>query len=179
MTPHLADTPVIETERLTLRAPRMGDYPAWEAFFASDRARFIGGPGETRTAWRGFAHVVGMWALKGCGSFVFTRKRDDTPLGMAGPWVPEDWPEREIGWTVWDADAEGKGYAFEAAAAARDHAFRDLGWSTAVSYITAGNDRSVALAERLGARLDASAEAPGDDSEQVLVYRHPAPEGPQ
>lgn len=177
MTPHLADTPVIETERLILRAPRMADYPTWEAFFASDRAKFIGGPGERRTAWRAFAHVVGMWALKGFGSFVFTLKRSDAPIGMTGPWYPEDWPEPEIGWTIWSAETEGKGFAFEAARAARDFAFRELGWTTAVSYIDDGNDRSVALAERLGAWLDNDAVKPDEDEPPVLVYRHPMPEG--
>ncbi len=176
MTPHLADTPVLETDRLILRAPRMADYPTWEAFFASDRAKFIGGPSDRRTAWRAFAHVVGMWALKGFGSFVFTLKGSDSPLGMAGPWYPEDWPEPEIGWTIWAAETEGRGLAFEAAKAARDFAFRELGWITAVSYIDEGNDRSVALAERLGARLDNEAIKPDEDEPPVLVYRHPAPE---
>ncbi len=110
--------------------------------------------------------------------FVFSAKIDpDTPLGMAGPWFPEGWPEREIGWTLWAAEAEGKGYAREAAVAARDHAFRDLGWDTAVSYIDPENTRSIALAERLGARRDDAARHPGD--EPCLVYRHPKPEAPQ
>ena len=175
MTPHLADTPVLTTERLTLRAPKMADYPVFEAFYMSDRAKFVGGPGTRRTAWRAFAHVTGMWALKGCGCFVFTMKGDDAPLGMTGPWVPEDWPEPEIGWTVWTAEAEGKGYAYEAATAARDYAYDVLGWNTAVSYIDDGNDRSVALAERLGAWRDDDAEKPDKDDPPVLVYRHPAP----
>ena len=173
MTPHLADTPVIETERLVLRAPRMSDYPVWEAFYMSPRAIHIGGPGTRRTAWRAFAHVTGMWALKGLGSFVFARREaPDTALGMTGPWWPEDWPEPELGWTVWDATAEGKGLAFEAASAARDFAFRELGWTTAVSYIDEDNARSIALAERLGARRDDDAVKPDFDEPVVLVYRH-------
>ncbi|MGI9393987.1 MAG: GNAT family N-acetyltransferase, partial [Boseongicola sp.] len=91
-------------------------------------------------------------------------------------WYPEDWPEPEIGWTVWAAEAEGEGFAFEAAKAARDFAFRELGWTTAVSYIDDGNDRSVALAERLGAWRDDAAETPDNDEPPVLVYRHPVPE---
>ena len=90
MTPHLADTPVVETERLTLRAPRMEDYPAWEAFYLSDRARYIGGPGSRRDAWRAFAHVTGMWALRGYAMFVLAIRETGTPLGFAGPWFPID-----------------------------------------------------------------------------------------
>lgn len=171
MTPHLADTPVIETDRLRLRAPVAGDWPHWRSFAMSERAQYIGGPYEEKMAWRGFAHVTGMWVLRGYGSFVITAKGDDTPLGMAGPWHPIEWPEREIGWTLWTPDAEGKGYAYEAARAARDHAFRDLGWDTAVSYIDVGNDRSVALALRLGAVHDAAATPPHTEK-PMLVYRH-------
>ncbi len=177
MTPHLADTPVLETKRLILRAPRMEDYPVWEAFFATDRARYVGGPGGTRVAWRGFAHITGMWALKGLGTFVFTEKGSELPLGMTGPYYPEDWPEPELGWHIWPLDAEGKGYAYEAADAARNYAWSHLGWTNIVSYIDDGNDRSVALAQRLGCTLDENAARPvPEDPKKVLVYRHPAPE---
>lgn len=172
MTPRLVDTPVITTERLTLRAPRMDDYPAWEAFYTSDRARYVGGPGNQRDAWLAYGHIVGMWVLRGCGTFVITDETGDV-LGATGPWVPPYYPENEIGWTIWSNDAEGKGFAFEAAAAARRFAYEALGWSTAVSYIDEGNDRSFALAERLGAWRDEDAEKPKDN---VHVYRHPSPE---
>ena len=175
MTAHLADTPVIETERLTLRAPRMDDYPAFEAFLASDRSGFVGGPMGRHEAWRAFGHLAGMWALKGCGTFVFNRNGDDRPIGSTGPWVPEDWPEDELGWTVWNADAEGKGFAYEAAFAARAYAYKTLGWTTAVSYIDVENSRSEALARRLGATLDQDAVRP-EKAPSLMVYRHPAPE---
>ena len=172
MTPHLADTPVLQTKRLTLRAPRMDDYPAWEAFYTSARAQFIGGPGDTRDAWRAYGHIVGMWALCGCGAFVIA-DADDAPLGMTGPWVPPYYREKEIGWTIWSEVAEGQGIAFEAATAARRFAYDHLGWTTAVSYIDDGNDRSVALAERLGAWRDDDAWTPKEDAH---TYRHPGPE---
>jgi RimJ/RimL family protein N-acetyltransferase len=174
MTPHLAGVPEIETARLVLRAPRAGDWPVWRAFAASPRAEWIGGPMDLGKAWRAFAHVTGMWALAGFGSFVFAAKEAEaTPLGLCGPWRPADWPEPEIGWTVWSPEAEGRGYAFEATTAARDFAFRVLGWATAVSYVDPGNARSIRLAERLGARLDPDAARP-DPAD--LVFRHPAPE---
>jgi RimJ/RimL family protein N-acetyltransferase len=178
MMAHLSGAPVLESERLVLRAPAMHDWPRWLAFTRDERSRFIRGgePMEEGKSWRAFAHVAGMWALRGYGSFIFCLKGRDEAIGMTGPWHPADWPERELGWTVWAADAEGKGYAFEAARRARDFAYRELGWDTAVSYIAPENARSIALAERLGARLDPDAAVPHPD-EPTLVYRHPRPEG--
>ena len=170
--PRLADTPTLETERLILRAPGPQDWPASAAFLASGRARFVGGPADEGQAWRIFGHVVGHWVLRGFGLFVFCDKARDRALGTAGPWYPATWPEGEIGWTLWHAEDEGQGYAFEAAQAARAHAYGALGWQTAVSYIAPDNARSIALAERLGAvRDDDAARVDADD----IVYRHPAP----
>lgn len=176
MTPHLAGTPVIETERLTLRAPGPQDWEVWRAFVLSDRARFIRAADFNETmAWRAMGHLIGHWVLRGWGSFVFCKTGSDEALGLAGPWYPATWPEKEIGWSVWQAEAEGQGFAFEAARAACGHAFRELGWTTAVSYIDRDNARSIALAQRLGAVLDPCAATP-DPDDDLVVYRHPRPE---
>jgi RimJ/RimL family protein N-acetyltransferase len=171
---HLAGTPVIETERLVLRAPVPEDWPHWRAFAESGRAAFVGGPMDEGKAWRAFCHIVGMWAVRGYGFFAFGPRLGGAPVGMAGPWHPADWPEREIGWSVWAAEAEGRGLAAEAAQAARAFAYGTLGWDSAVSYIAHGNARSIRLAERLGARPDPDAAQP--EGEPCLVYRHPGPE---
>lgn len=168
--PHLADTPVLNTARLTLRAPAARDWPHWRAMMASPRAAFIGGPQDERMAWRSFGHVIGHWVMRGFGMFVLCRRDSDTPLGMAGPWFPASWPEPEIGWNLWQEAAEGKGFAFEAAEAARDFAFARLGWTTCVSYIAPDNTRSIALARRLGAEPDETAAWPGED--RLTVWRH-------
>jgi RimJ/RimL family protein N-acetyltransferase len=176
MTPHLAGTPVLETERLTLRAPGLQDWEGFRDFILSDRASFVRSPGlDEGKVWRAYGHVIGHWPLRGFGSFVYCLKGTDRAIGHCGPWYPLGWPEREIGWTVWNPAAEGKGYAFEAARATVLHAFRDLRWDTAVSYIDPGNARSIALAERLGACLDPDAR-PNEPGH--LVYRHPRPEIP-
>jgi len=171
----LSPTPVLETERLILRAPQGGDWPHWRSFYQSDRARFVGG-GTTEPKpgayWRAFGHLTGHWVMRGFGMFVFCLKgQEDLPLGMVGPWYPDGWPERELGWTAWSQAVEGKGLVAEAARAAREHAFRDLGWTTAVSYIDSENARSIALAERLGAVRDRAAATPVFDH-PCIVYRH-------
>ncbi|RDW13979.1 GNAT family N-acetyltransferase [Paracoccus thiocyanatus] len=172
----LADTPVLTTERLVLRAPQAGDWPAWRDFFESDRAGFVGGPMvQPGQSWRAFGHFIGHWVLRGYGMFVLTERGSDLGLGAVGPWFPDGWPEHEIGWTLWSGALEGRGYAQEAALAARDFALRTLGWSRPVSYIDPANVRSIALARRLGAVHDPQAEAPhfGDDRSPPHVFRHP------
>ena len=171
----LTGTPALETARLRLRAPAPSDWPSYRDFALSARARFVRPPDiDPERAWRMFAAMIGHWLLRGWGSFVFTPKGDDRPLGMVGPWFPEGWPEPEILWMVWDAASEGKGLVTEAVSATLDHAFGPLGWATAVSYIDPANAASIRLAERLGARLDP--DAPTSrlvESPTLLVYRHP------
>ena len=174
MTPRLADTPVLTTERLTLEAPRVEMYPAWERFFMSSRATFVGGGPDIPAAqpWRSFASITGHWVLRGFGLFVYSDRETGQTLGACGPWYPAIWPEPEIGWSVWHPDAEGKGYAHEAARAVLTHVFQDLGWDTAVSYVDPGNIRSQNLARRLGANLDNAADRPDPTD---LVFRHTGP----
>ncbi len=170
----LTGCPVLETERLTLRAPEAADFPHLAPFVMSDRARFVGGGADKDIthAWRVHAILTGHWALRGAGVFVCVRKDTGAPVGSMGPWYPEGWPEKELSWTVWDEAAEGQGFATEAMRRIRRYAYDDLGWTTAVSYIDAANARSIALAERLGCVLDGTAHGPHPDD---LVYRHPSP----
>ena len=171
----LSPTPVIETSRLVLRAPAGRDFNAWRNFFLSDRSRFIrSAEPDEALAWRAWSGVIGHWVLRGWGSFVVTTHDSDAAIGMTGPWAPINWPEYEIGWTLWSDEHEGKGLMTEAAKATLDHAFRTLKWSTAVSYIAPDNARSIRLAERLGAVLDPEARRVED--KPVLVYRHRKPE---
>ena len=171
--PTLAGTPVLETERLRLRAPAARDFDAWAAYKASERSHFTGGSQERPQAWRGFCGLIGHWVVRGYGMFILTGHDDDAALGLVGPWFPEGWPGQEIGWMLFDAASEGKGLAREAALATRSHAYDVLGWPTAISLIDANNAPSAALARRLGCVPEGSASLPGFGSADV--WRHPAP----
>lgn len=164
----------LRTERLTLRRPEPRDLERFTTFYGTDRSSMNGGPLEPGQAWRGFAAHLGAWEINGFGMFAMVRTADDHLIGLVGPYYPGEWPEREIGWTVFDPADEGKGYAREGAEAALAHAFGTLGWDTAVSYIHKDNARSRALAERLGAAVDPQAVRP-PRGEAALVYRHPHP----
>ena len=91
--------------------------------------------------------------MKSIEQWVVTVKGSDEGIGSVGPWYPANWPEKELGWTLWDAAYEGHGYITEAAAETRRHVFQNLGWGSAVSYIAHGNDRMEAIA-RLRRALD-------------------------
>lgn len=165
--------PVLETERLTMRAPRLEDAEAFAAFFGSERAKFVGGPTTPERSWRSLAQELGHWVLRGYGRWVLTEKGSDTAIGIVGLWFPLGFPENELGWDLFDG-ATGKGYATEAGRAARDYAYGTLGWTTLTSMIDPQNTASAAVATRLGAAFDYNYEHPHFGP--VQIWRHPGPE---
>lgn len=171
----LTNAPILETDRLILRGPERGDAEAYIAFLMDkDRAELFGHYDNRGDAWRWFALNVGHWYIHGYGYFTIVLKETGQPCGISGIWNPEGWPEPEIGWVVFNG-FEGKGIAFEAALRARQWAYDDLGFTTLTSNIVPGNTRSVALAERMGARYERTYENVymGED----MLYRHPGPDG--
>lgn len=162
--------PTLRTERLVLRAPRLDDFEPFAAFYASARASMVGGPLDRHDAWRALSSALGHWHLRGYGRWTVTL--DGEPMGLVGLHYPVGWPEPEVGWLVYDR-AEGRGIAREAAEAALAHAYDALGWSTAISLVVPGNARSVALAERMGARPEADHQHPKFGP--MIVLRHPGP----
>lgn len=163
-----AQLPRLETARLVLRAPALTDLEAWHEVLQGPAAPWLGGPFTRDESFAEFATSVGLWLLRGHGLWtVASRKRETLGFILLG-FEPGD-HEPELGF-LFRPDAEGQGYAAEAARAARDHAFGALGWQSVVSYIAPDNARSIRLAERLGARRDPVAEAALGGG--TLVYRH-------
>jgi RimJ/RimL family protein N-acetyltransferase len=157
--------PTIETARLVLRPPSMEDFERYAQFMADDETtRFFGGPQLRTVAWRGLAILIGAWTLKGYSMFSWIEKETGLWVGRGGPWRPEGWPGEEIGWGT-AKDAQGKGYAREAATAAADWAFNHLGWSEMIHCIDPANAPSIATAKSLGSvllRADVQAPPPID-----------------
>ena len=172
MTPILS-VPRLETERLILRAPCAEDFPAFAAFYASDRSRFVGGPAPAEQAWRFLATELGHWPLRGYGRWAVEEKSTGALAGIIGPWNPEGWPAPELGWDLMNG-FEGKGYATEAAIAARAYAYDVLGWPTAISLVVPENTASARLAERLGCTRDG--EFTHERHGFMHIWRHPDPD---
>ncbi|ABD53672.1 GNAT family N-acetyltransferase [Jannaschia sp. CCS1] len=163
--------PTLETERLTLRAPGPQDVEPFAAFFATEASAPIGGPIDTAETWRMLAGIAGHWMLRGYGRWMVTWKGQDTAIGLVGLHHPEDWPEAEVGWSVW-GDGLGKGVAQEAARAARTNAYETHGLDRLISSCAPDNPRSALVAERLGAVRDG--EWTHSEYGPFNIWRHPS-----
>jgi RimJ/RimL family protein N-acetyltransferase len=116
-------------------------------------------------------NCTGQWSVLGMGGWAVEDLASGALAGEVAVHRPVDYPETELGWLLFEG-FEGRGYAYEAAGAARDWAFSHLGLASIVSYIDRDNARSISLAERLGAVLDLGAPTPNGDP--CFVYRHSA-----
>ena len=163
--------PILETARLILRGPKDGDFEAFADFCNTERSRGVGGPAARPEAWRGMAMMIGHWQLRGYGMWWLESRRNGAPVGRVGLWHPEGWPE--LGWVIYDR-FEGKGYAYEASITSRDYAYQTLGMKTLISLIAPDSARSITLAERLGAKNEATWTSPS--GVESIVFRHPGPE---
>jgi len=163
--------PVLQTERLTLRGPHRGDFPAYAAFWASERSVHEGGPKEPRAAWEDFAATFGLWSIDGIGNWAIEERATGAFAGIVGLNHPAHFPEVEIGWTLMDG-FEGRGLAQEAARTALDWAWANTDLPSLVVYINPANARSIRLGERLGGCRDAQA-AMVDVGDVVLRIARP------
>jgi RimJ/RimL family protein N-acetyltransferase len=164
----MVPTPVLETPRLILRAPTEADFPAFAQLMMSERAQYMGGPFNDWGAWGMLCHDMIGWSLFGHGGLMIDRREDGICVGQVSINYGPLFPERELGWMLYDG-SEGRGYATEAADAYRNWAFATLKLDTLVSYMDPANVASAAVAERLGGHLDPN--APRQDAED-LVYRY-------
>ncbi|MCB2129927.1 MAG: GNAT family N-acetyltransferase [Rhodobacteraceae bacterium] len=160
--------PTLHTERLTLRAPRLADFEHWAAFFASPRSVHERGMMDRAGAYRHWAADVALWPLKGYGPFGLDDRVTGAYVGEVGIYEPEGYPEPELGWfTV--PEAEGKGYAAEAARAVMTWARQNLGWDRLINIVDPANARSIALGQRLGGTIDPDGKGT-DPGDVVIVH---------
>lgn len=161
--------PTLETERLTLRPFREADATAlFEISQEPEVVRFVGDRHvpTLQEAWRMVAGWIGHWALRGYGHWAIEERESGRFIGRAGIINPAEWPGPEVGYLL-GREWWGRGYATEAAQAAMDWGFREIGFSDLISLIDPQNLRSVAVATRLGEVLRGETEIIGH---HVLVY---------
>jgi RimJ/RimL family protein N-acetyltransferase len=168
----------LETERLILRpVDAERDLEPWtRAHSDEETVRYLGGEiMSSAKAWRMMAAVIGHWQIRGYGFFSVESKDTGAWVGHVGPWYPEGWPGREIGWTI-AREHWGKGLATEAARACLDHVFDTLGWERVIHVILPGNEASIAVARKLGSDFLYKQEGlPGVTDKTVHIYGQDAP----
>ncbi|MEM7686654.1 MAG: GNAT family N-acetyltransferase [Paracoccaceae bacterium] len=158
-----AQLPEIRTERLRLRATTLDDFAVWADIFCGSAGPFLGGPFTRDEAFTEFCAGTGMWLLRGHGPWA-VEDLSGGVLGFVLIGFEAGDQEPELGFLFADA-AQGRGYAEEAAIAARDHALQTLKMPSLVSYTDPANGRANRLVERLGAVREA-------DLGGAHVWRH-------
>lgn len=155
-------TAFAETPRLVLRSWTDDDVEAWARmnadprvmeFFPSthERERSIADAGRMRVELERDGY--GWFVVEVSGGMPFAGVICLQPT----PFEAHFTPANEVGWRF-AVDAWGRGYATEAAAAALDYGFTQLGWNEIVAFTAAINMRSRHVMERLRMTHD-----PNDD----------------
>jgi RimJ/RimL family protein N-acetyltransferase len=148
------------TARLRLRRWRSDDRTPFAAMNADPEVmRHIAtGPLDRAASDAMLERIEDEWTRRGHGLWALERRSGGTLLGFCGLAVPAlgipargRGPAVEIGWRL-RRDAWGHGYATEAARATLDVAWR-IGLAEVVCLVHPGNERSLAVAERLGMRV--------------------------
>ncbi len=121
-----------------------------------DVVRHLGGrPFSREETWRKLLASPGLWALLGYGYWVVERLEDGAYLGQIGfadfkrDMIPAIENIPEMGW-IFAPQAQGKGYASEAAQAALEWADETLNAPEIVAIIDPGNAPSIRVAEKAG-----------------------------
>jgi RimJ/RimL family protein N-acetyltransferase len=144
--------PRLETERLVLREWRPDDFECFVAIMAdAEVARYLpGGHAMGRMdTWRFVTGMIGVWTMRGYGTWVVERKSDGAVMGRIGLIHPDGWPGLEVGWTL-GREFWGQGYATEAAKVSLDYAFMTQPVAEVVSTIHPENRASQGVAKNIG-----------------------------
>jgi RimJ/RimL family protein N-acetyltransferase len=147
--------PTLDTPRLILRPFREADRAALAEIHARPEvARFVLSNVPQPRKAQAFDYIstsLGHWALRGIGKWAVEERASGRMVGRCGyNDMPDEWPGLELGWTF-HPDFWGRGYATEAASAARDWGFCERNVARVLHLIDAENTGSQAVARRLGA----------------------------
>ena len=136
-----------------------------------DRTRFLGGPSDINATWRLFLADIGHWSLRGYGLFSIDLTATGDVVGRAGVIFHHHNDEPELAWHLFQG-FEGRGYATEAALAARDWYYATTGNGPLMSWINVANFASQSVARRLGATVERPHTTKSGHVGEI--WRHPA-----
>jgi RimJ/RimL family protein N-acetyltransferase len=167
-----------DTTRLTLRDWREEDWPVFrETTNTPAVMRWLGGVQDDAAFAAGRARIEAYRAEHGHTFWVVERREDGAFLGFCGlkrsnqPGGPQGM--MEIGWRLRE-DAQGQGYAREAASASLALAFERFGADEVIALTVEGNTASWGLMRRLGMvrREDLDFDSPDfdPDNPRIIAY---------
>jgi ribosomal-protein-alanine N-acetyltransferase len=175
----VAGTVVVEevrTERLIGREPRRCDAPAIEAIYGEPEVarwtvpggRPLGLAESTAMIDRDLAH----WRAHGFGRWSWFAMDSSQLVARCGPklLLLDGRPELELHWAVLP-QAQGQGFAAEAAEAAAETCLHVLGAESVVAFAHAGNAASQGVASAAGLRFERPFEL---DGEPYVLFRRVA-----
>ena len=172
---------ILETRRLALRLIEVGDAAfILQLLNEPSFLRFIGDRG-VRTLDDARAYIeqgpIASYRRHGLGLWLAQRRDDGTPIGMCGLLKRDNLDDIDIGFAYLPA-YWGQGYAYEAAAAVKDHGRRVLGLPRIVAIVSPDNAGSIRLLERIGLVFERRIELNGDGRETSLYVPAPTPAPP-
>lgn len=161
----------LETERLRLRMFEESDLDSLLAIYSNpEAARWVGGVQNRAQCWRTLAAILGHWQLRGYGIWAVEDKASGEFVGRIGLQQPEGWPEIEVAWTV-TPSRWGEGIAPEAARAALEFGWDELGLDHVISQIAPENKASLRVAAKIGETFERSGDLFGTPVEIWGIYR--------
>ena len=172
----------LETERLVLRPLELDDVDVLADFYADPEVMRYIGPGEAidhEQSRLSVERMIAGFEAEGYGQLGVVRKEDGAFMGRCGLlfWDTASWTptrtaaakgpvETEVGYLL-GRDYWGHGYATEAATAVTGWTFEHLSLERLIALIQPGNERSIAVARKLGMKPEGEVEIFG---KRATVY---------
>lgn len=160
----------VQTERLTLRYFAESDAPFLLQLLNTEGFKKYVGDRNVRTVAEAVAYnkrFTDHYAQHGFGFYLVELTSSRTPIGMCGFCSRDTLPGVDIGFSFLP-EYEGKGFAYEAAAATMLHARNDYNMDTILGITVPYNDRSIRLLERIGLHFEKRFFMEGDEEELCL-----------
>jgi len=167
---------MIDTPRLLIRPLKAADAKPLAALWSDPAVtRYMGGPRDAVTVHRQVQEDARAGTIRRLDLWPVVERATGQVIGNCGLTEKEVDGKQEIELVyVFATSAWGKGFATEAAAAIRDHAFRHLAVPGLIALIDPENAASARVAEKVGMHLEGETRRPGGKIMHIYAMSAPA-----
>lgn len=163
---------ILETKRLELQEIALGDAPfLFQLLNTPTWLQFIGDRGiKTMKDAENYAqnNMIASYQKNGFGLYLVKLKENKVSIGLCGLIKRPTLENVDIGFALMP-EYEGKGYAYEAAAATMEYAQNKLSLTKIVAITVRENERSLKLLHKLGLRFEKIVKWPDSGEELMLL----------